>query len=61
VSIETSISHTRPAKTGDILTATCKEINRGKTIGIYEVSITNQNQKLIAIFKGTVSISQDTW
>ena len=61
VSIETSISHTRPAKTGDILTATCKEINRGKTIGIYEVAVTNQDQKLIAIFKGTVSISGDTW
>jgi acyl-CoA thioesterase len=61
VSIETSISHTRPAKTGDILTATCKEINRGRTIGIYEVTVTNQNQKLVAIFKGTVSISGDTW
>jgi acyl-CoA thioesterase len=61
VSIETSISHTRPSKTGDILTATCKEINRGRTIGIYEVAVTNQNQKLVAIFKGTVSISVDTW
>lgn len=61
VSIETSISHTRPAKIGDFLTATCKEINRGKTIGIYEVAVTDQDQKLIAIFKGTVSISQDTW
>jgi acyl-CoA thioesterase len=61
VSIETSISHTRPAKTGDILTATCKEINRGRTIGIYEVAVTNHDQKLVAIFKGTVSISGDTW
>jgi acyl-CoA thioesterase len=61
VSIETSISHTRPAKTGDILTATCKEINRGKTFGIYEVSVTNQNQKLVAIFKGTVNISLEIW
>ncbi len=61
VSIETSISHTRPAKTGDILTATCKEINRGKTIGIYEVKVTNQDLKLVAIFKGTVNISSDTW
>ncbi len=61
VSIETSISHTRPAKIGDFLTATCKEINRGKTIAIYEVAVTNQDQKLIAIFKGTVSISVDTW
>ena len=49
------------AKIGDILTAVCKEINRGKTIGIYKVAVTNQDQKLIAIFKGTVSISGDTW
>lgn len=61
VSIETSISHTRPAKVGDILTAACKELNRGKTIGIYEVTITNQNHKKVAIFKGTVHISDRDW
>jgi acyl-CoA thioesterase len=61
VSIETSISHTRPAKLGDVLTATCKEIHRGKSIGIYEVSIKNQDDKLISIFKGTVNISPEMW
>src|SRR5690554_5183017 len=45
VSIETSISHTRPAKIGDILVATCKELNRGKTIGVYQVTVCNQDQK----------------
>lgn len=61
VSIETSISHTRPAKINDILTATCKELNRGKTIGIYEVTVTNQDNKKVAIFKGTVHISDRDW
>lgn len=61
VSIETSISHTRPAKIGDILTATCTELNRGKTIGIYEVRVTNQEEKIIALFKGTVHISDRDW
>jgi acyl-CoA thioesterase len=61
VSIETSISHTRPAKIGDVLTATCKEVHRGKRIGIYEVSISNQEDTLISVFKGTVHISEDTW
>jgi acyl-CoA thioesterase len=61
VSIETSISHTRPAKLDDILTATCKEIHRGKSIGIYEVSVKNQDDKLISIFKGTVKISPEMW
>ncbi|WP_299207223.1 PaaI family thioesterase [Brumimicrobium sp.] len=61
VSIETSISHTRPAKTGDILVATCKELNRGKTIGVYQVTVCNQDQKTIALFKGTVHISDKDW
>lgn len=61
VSIETAISHTRPTKIGDKLTAECKELNRGKTLGIYEVKITNQTQKLIALFKGTVHISNENW
>jgi acyl-CoA thioesterase len=61
VSIETSISHTRPAKINDTLTATCKELNRGKTIGIYEVTVTNQEEKIVALFKGTVHISDRDW
>lgn len=61
VSIETSISHTRPAKIGDVLSATCTELNRGKTIGIYQVIVTNQEGKKVAIFKGTVHISDKDW
>ena len=61
VSIETSISHVRPAKIGDILTVKCTELHRGKTIGIYEVIITNQDHQKISIFKGTVHISPDFW
>ena len=61
VSIETSISHIRPVLLGDTLTAFCKEINRTKTIGIYEVNIENQHKKLVAIFKGIVKISEKTW
>lgn len=61
VSLETSISHTRPAEIGDLLMATCKELNRGKTIGIYEVKVTNQDNKTIALFKGTVHISKQEW
>lgn len=61
VSIETSISHTRPAKITDVLTATCTEMNRGKSIGIYQVIVTNQEGKKVAIFKGTVHISDKDW
>lgn len=61
VSIETSISHTRPAKIGDVLIAECVELNRGKTIGIYQVIVTNQENKKVSIFKGTVHISKNVW
>jgi acyl-CoA thioesterase len=61
VSIETSISHTRPANIGDTLTAKCIELHRGKTVGIYQVTITNQLEKVISLFKGTVHISTENW
>lgn len=61
VSIETSISHIRPGKKGDILTAKAVELHRGRTNGIYDIRVTNQENKLIALFKGTVHISQETW
>lgn len=61
VSIETSISHVRPTKEGDLLTAVAVEKHRGRTTGIYEVTVTNQENKIISLFKGIVHISQDTW
>lgn len=61
VSIETSISHTKPTKEGDALTAIAKELHRGRTIGIYEVIVQNQHNKTIALFKGTVHISKELW
>jgi acyl-CoA thioesterase len=54
VSIETSISHTRPVLVGDQLIAVCHELNSGRTLGIYEVTVKNQSQKTVALFKGTV-------
>lgn len=61
VSIETSISHTRPVQVNDELTAECKEINRSKSIGLYQVEIFNQHGKKVSFFKGTVHISNREW
>lgn len=61
VSIETSISHLLPVRSGDTLTAFCEEVHRGKTFGIYMVTIYNQEQQKISSFKGTVNISRETW
>lgn len=61
VSIETSISHTRPCKLGDQLVAKAIELNRTKRIGIYSVEVKNQDNKVIGLFKGTVHISEEVW
>lgn len=61
VSIETSISHIRPVKMGDVLIIESEEIHRGKSFGVYSVAITNQEDKLISKFKGTVNISKEIW
>ena len=61
MSIDTQIAHLAKVQLGDTLTATCKEIHRGKTTGVYEVRIENQHQKVVAYFKGTVYISEHLW
>lgn len=61
VSVETAISHLRPCRQGDVLTATCQEVHRGRSIAIYTVTVTNQDNEDISHFKGTVHISERIW
>jgi len=61
VSIETSISHIKKVSEGDILIAEANEIHRGKTTGIYNVNVKNQHNQTIALFKGTVFITEKEW
>lgn len=61
VSIETSIAHIKPAHTGDVLTATCTEIQLGKSIARYEAKVYNQHNNLIASFTGTVFRTEKHW
>jgi acyl-CoA thioesterase len=61
VSIETSISHTQKVISGDTLTAIAKEINKSTKIGLYYITITNQNNIEIAHFKGTVYRTKKEW
>lgn len=61
VSVETSISHTKSVREGQKLTAICSEINRGRSIGLYNVDIYNEDKVLVSKFKGSVFISKDTW
>lgn len=60
-SIQTEISHLSKVKVGDILTANCQEIHRGNKTGVYQVVLSNQDNKQVAHFKGTVFISSEEW
>lgn len=47
-----SISFLAPGRVGDRLTATAKEVNRTKRTGLYDITITNQDGRMIAKFTG---------
>ena len=61
VSVETSISHTAPCKTGDVLQTETKEMSLSAKIGVYQVTITNQENTTVALFKGTVYRTSKVW
>ncbi|MEO9144105.1 MAG: hydroxyphenylacetyl-CoA thioesterase PaaI [Ginsengibacter sp.] len=53
VALDNSINFLKPVFPGDVLIAETKEIHNGKSTGLYQISITNQNGHIVAIFKGT--------
>ncbi|MDE3185731.1 MAG: hydroxyphenylacetyl-CoA thioesterase PaaI [Bacteroidota bacterium] len=53
VALDTSINFMKPGHVDDVLIAEAKEMHNGKSTGLYQISITNQNDHLIALFKGT--------
>ncbi len=61
VSVETSISHTRPVREGDRLLARAQQMNLTRSIGIYHVTISDQQENVVALFKGTVYRTGKPW
>jgi acyl-CoA thioesterase len=61
VSVETSISLTEQVKMNDELTATAEEISLSNKIGVYYITITNQENKKVGLFKGTVYRTSKEW
>jgi acyl-CoA thioesterase len=53
VALDTSINFIKPAHINDVLVAEAKEIHNGRSTGLYQITITNQNEHVIAMFKGT--------
>ena len=52
VALDTSINFLKPVHVGDELTAEAKEVHHGKSTGLYHINIINQNDHLVAQFKG---------
>ena len=53
VALDTSINFTKPVDVCDVLTAEAKELHNGKSTGLYHITVTNQRDHIVALFKGT--------
>lgn len=54
VALETNISYIKKVSSGDTLTATAEQISLGNRVGVYIISIRNQENSKVAQFRGTV-------
>ena len=61
VSVETSISHVEPVKEGDVLIADAEEVSISNKIAVYHITVKNQKEKVVALFKGTVYRTAKQW
>lgn len=53
VALDTAINFIKPVYVGDELIAEAKEIHNGKSTGLYHITISNQKNHVVALFKGT--------
>lgn len=54
LALENNINFTKKVSAGDTLIAETEELQNGRTIGVYKVRISNQDEDLVAEFRGTV-------
>lgn len=47
-----SIDFVKPVRLGDKLVATAEQLSRGGRTGIYDVTVTNQDCEVVAVFRG---------
>ena len=53
VALDTSINFLKPVNVADLLIAEATEIHNGRSTGLYHITITNQKEHIVAVFKGT--------
>ncbi len=54
VALEVSMSYPAKGVENDILTAVAEELSLTNKTGVYLIKVTNQNNQLLGLFKGTV-------
>jgi phenylacetic acid degradation protein PaaD len=55
--VDAHIGFTAPARVGDALVATARELNRSNRIGTYRVDVRRGDDSVVAAFTGTVYIT----
>ena len=53
LALDVSISFTKTALPGQVLTADAKEMHNGRSTGLYIITIKNEKEEQVALFKGT--------
>ena len=53
VALDVTITFTKAVNVGDTLTAEAKEVHNGRSTGVYLITVTNQKNEPVALFKGT--------
>lgn len=53
VALDVTITFTKAVNVGDILTAEAKEVHNGRSTGVYLITVINQKNETVALFKGT--------
>lgn len=53
MALDTSITFTKATMPGNVLTAEAKELHNGRSTGLYLITVTNEKNEQVALFKGT--------
>ncbi len=53
VALDVTITFTKAVNIGDVLTAEANEVHNGRSTGVYLITVTNQKNEKVALFKGT--------
>lgn len=53
VALDVTITFTKAVNIGDELTAEAKEVHNGRSTGVYLITVVNQKNEQVALFKGT--------